>query len=75
MDRRGHWYTAPLVSVYADPGDDTWSVSPRLHIPYDAELGPYQADFYLYGYYDSSTGELYDQLDQVDQVDAFRVVG
>lgn len=74
MDRRGQWYTAPPVSVYADPGDDTWFVSPRLHIPYDAELGPYQADFYLYGYYDSSTGELYDQLDQVDQVDAFRVV-
>ena len=75
MDRRGQWYTAPPVSVYADPGDDTWFVGPRLHIPYDAELGPYQADFYLYGYYDSSTGELYDRLDQVAQVDAFRVVG
>lgn len=75
MDRTGRWYTAPLESVYAEPGDGTWFVGPRLHIPYDAELGPYQADFYLYGYYDSSTGELQDQLDQVDQVDAFRVVG
>jgi hypothetical protein len=75
MDRRGRWYTAPPVSVYADPGNDTWSVSPRLSIPYDAEPGPYLADFYLYRYYDSSTGELQDRLDQVDRVDAFRVVG
>ena len=75
MDRRGQWYTAPPVSVYADPGDDTWFVSPRWHIPDNAELGPYQADFYLYGYYDSRTGELSDQLDQVAQVSAFSVVG
>jgi hypothetical protein len=75
MDRTGRWYTAPPESVFAEPGDATWFVGPRLHIPYDAELGPYQADFYLYGYYDSSTGELQDQLDQVAQVGAFRVVG
>ena len=76
MDRRGQWYTAPPESVYADPGcNSTWFVGPRLHIPYYAELGSYQADFYLYAYYDSSTGELSDLLDQVAQVDAFRVVG
>jgi hypothetical protein len=76
MDRRGRWYTAPPESVYADPGtDSTWFVGPRLHIPYNAELGSYQADFYLYAYYDSSTGEFSDLLDQVAQVDAFRVVG
>ena len=75
-DRRGRWYTAPPESVYADPGSDsTWVVAPRLHIPYDAEIGSYQANFYLYGYYDSSTGEFSDLLDQVAQVDAFRVVG
>jgi hypothetical protein len=76
MDRRGQWYTAPPESVYADPSSDsTWFVGPRLHIPYDAELGSYQADFYLYAYYDNSTGEFSDLLDQVAQVDAFRVVG
>ena len=75
MDRRGQWYTAPPESIFAEPGEATWFVSPRLHIPYDAELGSYQADFYLYGYYDSNTGELQDRLDQVDKVDAFRVVG
>jgi hypothetical protein len=76
MDRRGQWYTAPPESVYADPGSgSTWFVGPRLHIPYDAELGSYQADFYLYAYYDSSTGEFSDLLDQVAQVGAFRVVG
>jgi hypothetical protein len=75
MDRRGKWYSAPPVSVYAKPGSGTWFVSPRWHIPDNAELGPYQADFYLYGYYDRRTGELSNQLDQVDQVGAFSVVG
>jgi hypothetical protein len=46
-----------------------------LYLPYDAELGYYQADFYLYGDYDSRTGQLYDLQDQVAQVQAFRVVG
>ena len=75
MDWRGEWYSAPPVSVYADPGDDTWFLGPRWHIPYDAELGAYQAEFALYRYYDSRTGELLDPLDQVDQPDAFRVIG
>lgn len=75
MDRRGKWYTAPPVSVYAEPGSDTYFVSPRWHIPDDAEIGSYQADFYLYAYYDTYTGELLDQLDQVAQVGAFSVVG
>ena len=75
MDRRGKWYTAPPESVYAEPGSDTYFVSPRWHIPDDAEIGGYQADFYLYGYYDPYTGELSDQLDQVAQVSAFSVVG
>jgi len=75
MDKRGQWYSAPPESVYAKPGDSTYFVSPVWNIPDDAELGNYQADFYLYGYYDSRTGELSEQLDQVDQVGAFRVVG
>jgi len=75
MDRRGRWYSAPPQSVYADPGNDTWFVNPIWSIPDDAAVGDYQANFYLYGYYDSDTGELFDLLDQVDQVEAFRVVG
>jgi len=75
MDRRGKWYTAPPESVYAEPGSDTYFVSPVWSIPDDAEIGSYQADFYLYGYYDPYTGELSDQLDQVAQVSAFSVVG
>jgi hypothetical protein len=75
MDRRGKWYTAPPESVYAEPGSDTYFVSPVWSIPDDAQIGSYQADFYLYGYYDPYTGELSDQLDQVAQVSAFSVVG
>jgi len=40
-----------------------------------ADPGDYQAEFALYGYYDSRTGELFDLLDQVDQAGAFRVIG
>ena len=75
MDKRGQWYSAPPESVYAEPGDSTYFVNPVWHIPDDAQLGSYQADLYLYSYYDSRTGELSEQLDQVDQVGAFRVVG
>ncbi len=76
MDRRGQWYTAPPVSVWADPGDSsTWFANPRWYIPYDAMLSSYQAEFAVYGYYDSNTGQLYDLLDQVDQPNAFTVVG
>ncbi|MHB8119632.1 MAG: hypothetical protein ACYDHX_13045 [Methanothrix sp.] len=75
MDRRGQWYSAPPEPVYAEPGDSTYFVNPVWHIPDDAQLGSYQADLYLYSYYDSSTGELSEQLDQVDQVSAFSVVG
>jgi hypothetical protein len=75
MDRRGQWYSAPPESVYAEPGDSTYFVNPVWHIPDDAELGSYQADFYLYSYYDSHTGELSEQLDQVDLAGAFSVVG
>ena len=57
------------------PGDSTYFVNPVWHIPDDAELGSYQADLYLYSYYDSRTGELSEQLDQVDLVGAFSVVG
>ena len=76
MDSRGRWYSAPPESVYAEAGDNAaYFVNPVWTIPDDAEIGSYQADFYLYGYYDSSTGELSDQLDQVYQPSAFSVVG
>ena len=75
MDRRGQWYSAPPEPVYAEPGSSTYFVDPVWHIPDDAQLGSYQADLYLYSYYDSSTGELSEQLDQVDQAGAFSVVG
>jgi hypothetical protein len=75
MDKRGQWYSAPPESVYAEPGESTYFVNPVWNIPDEAELGNYQADFYLYGYYDSRAGELSEQLDQIDQVSAFRVVG
>ncbi len=75
MDRRGQWYSAPPQSIYAEPGDDTWFVSPVWSIPDDAEIGDYQAEFAIYSYYDSNTGELLDLLDQVDQASAFSVVG
>jgi len=75
MDRRGKWYTAPPESVYAEPGNHTYFVSPVWGIPDDAEIGSNQADFCLYGYYDPYTGQLSDQLDQVAQVSAFSVVG
>jgi hypothetical protein len=45
------------------------------HIPDDAQLGSYQADLYLYSYYDSRTVELSELLDQVDLAGAFSVVG
>jgi hypothetical protein len=75
MDRRGQWYSAPPEPIYAEPGDSTYFVNPVWHIPDDAELGSYQADFYLYSYYDSNTGEFSEQLDQVDLAGAFSVVG
>jgi hypothetical protein len=75
MDRRGQWYSAPPEPVYAEPGSSTYFVNPVWHIPDDAQLGSYQADLYLYSYYDSRTGELSEQLDQVDQAGAFSVVG
>lgn len=76
MDSRGRWYTAPPVSVYAEAGDGaTYFANPVWSIPYDAEFGSYQADFYVYSYYDGRTGQLSDLQDQVAQVNAFRVVG
>lgn len=75
MDSRGQWYQAPPESVYAEPGDDTYFVGPVWEIPDDAGVGEYQADFYLYGFYDDRTGEFSELLDQVAQVAAFSVVG
>ena len=61
IDRRGRWYTAPPESVYADPGSNS-----RWMLPLDClflrmpSWAPCRADFYLYAYYDSSTGEFSD---------------
>jgi hypothetical protein len=53
------WYSAPPKPIYAEPGDNTYFVNPIWHIPDDAQLGSYQADFYLYSYYDSNTGRVF----------------
>jgi len=76
MDRRGQWYTAPPVSVWGDPSDSsTVFANPRWYIPNDyALLGSYQAEFALYGDYNSHTGQLHNLLDQVDKPNAFWVV-
>lgn len=75
MDRSGQWYTAPPVSVWADPGDsETWFANPRWYIPYYSMLGSYQAEFALYEYYDRNADQLYNLLDQVDRPNAFWVV-
>lgn len=75
MDSRGAWWDAPLESVYLEPGEETDGMICMVWpIPDDVALGSCQAQFTIWGGYDSDADSVYNLLDNINEADAFRII-